>query len=148
MERVSGFAHPAHGVRFSPYAYVDTTGDHVVAATDVAGLWTNAAPVVWGAFDGTGDPIRLPYADYHRKFVYDVDFLHAPQIAVDSQPIGRGNTINNIADVYRGASIVEYHWPGRDPSLSGMDWRSLWIVLEPEGSQWRLVGIVHGAWTI
>jgi len=148
MRRLSVFAHPTRGVRFSPYAYVDTTSDHVVAAGDVAGLWADAAPVVWGAFDGTGDPIRLTYADFHRKFVYDADFLHAPSVAVDSQPIGRGNTTNNIVEVYPGASIVEYHWPGRDPSLSGMDWRSLWIVLEPDGNRWRLVGVVHGAWTI
>jgi hypothetical protein len=104
--------------------------------------------VHWGAFDGSGEPIDLPYSAYHAKFVYDVDFQHAPRVAVDSLPIGHGNTTNNIADVYRGASIVEYHFPGRDPAMNGMDWRSLWLAFEPKQSRWYLVGIIHGAWTI
>jgi hypothetical protein len=148
MAAVAAFVASGRGVRFSPYAYVDTTSDRVVAAKDVADLWASTDSARWGSYDGSGEPILLPYAAYHAKFVYDVDFQHAPRVAVDSQPIGRGNSTNNIADVYRGASIVEYHWPGRDPGMSGMDWRSLWLVFTREQSRWHLVGIVHGAWTI
>jgi hypothetical protein len=148
MTRVASFVDPALGVRFSPYPYVDTTSDRVVPASDVAALWERRDTTLWGSYDGTGDPIRLPYAAYHAKFVYDLDFLHAPRVAVDSQPMGRGNAINNIASAYPGATIVEYHWPGKDPSLGGMDWRSLWLVLRRTGERWYLVGIVHGAWTI
>ena len=148
MARVATFTHPARGLRFSPYPYVDTTSDRLVAANDVAKLWEAPAIERWGSFDGSGEPITLAYPAYHAKFVYDVDFLHAPRVAVDSQPIGRGNSTNTIADVYRGASVVEYHIPGRDPALSGMDWRSLWLVFERQQSRWYLVGVVHGAWTI
>jgi len=148
MARISTFADPTLGVRFSPYPYVDTTTDRVVAAKDVANLWQAPAVEHWGSFDGSGEPITLAYPAYHAKFVYDVDFRHAPRIAVDSQPIGRGNSTNNIGDVYPGASVVEYHIPGRDADSSGMDWRSLWLVFEPRESRWYLVGVVHGAWTI
>lgn len=148
MSRVASLVHPARGVRFSPYPYVDTTSDRRVSAADVATLWSSASPARWGSFDGSGEPINLSYPAYHAKFVYDADFQHAPRVAVDSQPIGHGNATNNIADVYRGASVVEYHWPGRDPAMSGMDWRSLWLVFTHEQSRWYLVGIVHGAWTI
>jgi hypothetical protein len=64
---------------------------------------------------------RLP-----RQFVYDADFLHTPHVAVDSAPIGIGTTASTIAAVYPAPSLVEYHWPGRDPSAGGMDGRSLW----------------------
>src|SRR5690348_4943062 len=116
MPRVAELTHPTRGVRFSPYPFVDTTTDRVVAARDVATLWNEATPAHWGSFDGSGEPIRLAYPAYHAKFVYDADFQHAPRVAVDSQPIGRGNTTNNVRDVYQGASVVEYYIPGRDPS--------------------------------
>jgi len=148
MPRLATLTDPTLGVRFSPYPYVDTTSDRVVYAKDVAKLWQAPAAEHWGSFDGSGEPITLAYPAYHAKFVYDVDFQHAPQIVVDSEPIGRGNTTNNIADVYRGASVVEYHIPGRDAESSGMDWRSLWLVFEPRDARWYLVGVVHGAWTI
>jgi hypothetical protein len=148
MPRLATYVHPTRGVRFSPYPYVDTTADRVVAAKDIATLWPSTSAERWGSFDGSGEPILLAYPAYHAKFVYDVDFQHATRVAVDSQPMGHGNATNNIADVYRGASVVEYHVPGRDPAMSGMDWRSLWLVFERERARWYLVGIVHGAWTI
>ena len=91
----------------------------------------------------------LPYSAYHAKFVYDVDFQHAPRVVIDSQPLGRGNATNNLAEVYRGASIVEYHWPGKDPA------GERYGLAQSSGSpsnetqaRWYLVGVVHGAWTI
>lgn len=148
MARVASFVHPTRGLRFSPYPYVDTTNDRIVSARDVATLWLSADSTRWGSYDGSGEPIVLPYSAYHAKFVYDVDFQHAPRVVIDSQPLGRGNATNNLAEVYRGASIVEYHWPGKDPAANGMDWRSLWLAFERDQARWYLVGVVHGAWTI
>jgi hypothetical protein len=148
MPRVASFVDPAGGVRFSPYPYVDTTADRVIRARDISALWTARDTARWGSYDGSGEPILLPYSAYHAKFVYDVDFAHAPRVAVDSLPMGTGNATNNIRAVYRGAAVVEYHWPGTDPSMHGMDWRSLWLVFARDGSRCSLVGIVHGAWTI
>lgn len=148
LARVASFVDPTRGLRFSPYPFVDTTGDRVVTAHDVATLWNRADSTHWGSYDGSGEPILLPYSAYHAKFVYDADFQHAPRVAVDSQPIGRGDATHNLAAVYRGASVVEYHVPGKDPAMSGMDWRSLWLVFERRQTRWYLVGIVHGAWTI
>jgi hypothetical protein len=148
MAKVASVVDGRRGVRFSPYPYVDTVAHRRVLAAEVANLWQERDSVRWGDYDGTGAPIHLTYPGYHAKFVYDVDFLHAPRVAVDSAPMGRGNTTNNIADVYPGASIVEYYLPGRDPEMGGMDWRSLWLVFERDGPRWLLVGIVHGAWTI
>lgn len=147
MAAVGALAHPGKGVRFSPYAHVDVERDQVIRKASFDSLWTIKTPVVWGVHDGSGEPIRLTYAEYHRAFVYDRDFAQAPRVEYNAPPVGRGNTPNNIAASYPGASIVEYHIPG-DPKYAGMDWRSLWLVFEKTEATWHLVAIVHGSWTI
>ena len=147
MVKIGAMADPTKGIRFSPYQHVDVNRDRVIPKKSFDSLWTGQAPVVWGIHDGSGEPIRLTYAEYHRTFVYDRDFATAPRVEFNAPPVGRGNTPNNIAESYPGASIVEYHIPG-DPKYSGMDWRSLWLVFEQTAATWHLVAIVHGSWTI
>jgi hypothetical protein len=79
--------------------------------------------------------------------VYDVDLAQPEEVGF-GEVIGKGNTINNIAEVWPDAVTVEYHFSGFDPQYGGMDWRSLRLVFEPEEGAWRLVGIVHDEWTI
>ncbi len=139
--------HPQKGVRFSPYTFVDTANDLVFSAAELPAAMESSTIYVWGAFDGSGNPINMTFADYWARFVYDVDFAQ-PEIIGFNQMVGHGNTINNIAQTYPGAVAVEYYFSGFDPNLAGMDWRSLRLVLEPFGGQWMLVGIVRDEWTI
>jgi len=148
MARLAAFAHPQKGVRFSAYAFVHVDSDVVLTRQRLAGLWTDSARRVWGRFDGSGEPIRLTYPQYHARFVYNADFASAPRTAIDSLPLQHGNTPSNLRDAYPGAHWIELHVPGVDPKYGGMDWSSLWLVFEPAGTQWYLVGIVHGSWTI
>lgn len=147
MAALSTMVHPQKGVRFSPYTFVDTTGDVVFSAADLPTAMADTTVYLWGAFDGSGEPINMTFAEYWARFVYDADFAR-PEIIGFNQIVGHGNTINNIADVYPGAVVVEYHFSGFDPQYNGMDWRSLRLVLEPFGGEWMLVGIVHDEWTI
>ena len=82
-----------------------------------------------GVYDGSGEPIDLPIGQYREKFVYDVDFVAAPEI-YHNQKFNRGNTLNNIFDIYTGKEIIEYHFPQIDPQYEGMDRRSLYLVFE------------------
>jgi hypothetical protein len=147
MATIGALADPAKGIRFSPYAHVDTTRDQVIPKESFDSLWASSMPAVWGTHDGSGEPIRLTYAEYHRTFVYDRDFARAPRVEYNAPPVGRGNTPNNIAASYPNASIVEFHVPGEEKN-AGMDWRSLWLVFEKSAATWHLVAIVHGSWTI
>jgi hypothetical protein len=61
--------------------------------------------------------------------------------------MGVGNSLYNLREVYPGATIVEFNTPGTDPKYGGMDWRSLWVVLERYQDRWVVVGLVRGAWT-
>lgn len=147
MEKISKLVHPEKGVRFSPYAYVDVKNDMVFAADDVKDLLSDNTIYTWGSYDGIGDPIELTFEDYYNRFIYDVDFANAEQIGYN-EILGKGNTIENSAEVYKDSMVVEYYFSGFDPQYDGMDWRSLRIVFEKSKDIWYIVGIIHDQWTI
>jgi len=146
MATLAALVHPQLGVRFSPYAYLGED-NLIFTAEQVRGLMQDPTVYLWGAYDGIGSPIELTYADYAAQFVYNADFLNAPERSLDER-IGQGNTIDNIAQVYPQAHVVEYHFPGFDPQFEGMDWQSLRLVFVEWQGQWYLVAIVHDQWTI
>ena len=146
MPALSRLAHPDKGVRFSPYAYVNNE-DLVFRAPDMKNLMRDQTVYRWGDFDGTGSPINLTFDAYFRRFIYDANFARPQQVGCNTV-IGRGNTINNIVAFYPDAIFIEYHFTGMDLQLSGMDWRSLRLVLQAQEGTWYLVGIVHDEWTI
>jgi hypothetical protein len=143
---LSEYVHPEKGVRLSPYTNVKES-DLVFSPEMVKMGPTFSRTFIWGAYDGSGEPIDLPFGQYFEKFVYDHDYLTARQKSVNS-PIGSGNMINNVAEFYPGATVLEYHFSGFDPKYEGMDWTSLKLVLEKYNDEWYLVGIVHDGWTI
>jgi hypothetical protein len=145
--KLATYAHPDKGVRFSMYPFVRTDTDVVLSAADLAVAFTDPKVRYWGISDGKGDDVRLTFADYYPKFVYDVDFATAPDVAYN-RAIGTGNSTDNSAIAYPDAVMVEYHYPGFDPQYGGMDWRSLRLFFEQKDGTWYLVGIVHGQWTI
>jgi len=144
---LAGLAHPQRGVLFSPYAYLEP-GEAVVLTPDELRSLEESDPVrSWGWTDGSGEPIQLTFRDYHREYIHDRDFRAAPRVSVDER-VGVGNTVDNIAQIFPGATTVEYHLPGVDPALEGMDWASLRLVLVQEAGRWWLVAVVHDQWTI
>ena len=120
--------------------------DLVFTAAQVRGFATDQEVYRWGSFDGTGDPIDLTVAAYWSRFIYDADFWQ-PHVIAYGEFVGRGNTLNNIAQVYRNAVTVEYHFTGFESRFVGLDWRSLRLILEEQAGTWYLVGIVHDEWT-
>jgi len=146
VSQLGEWVHPEQGVRFSPYAYVDPKHDQILTAAEMKSAWIDDRFRVWGSYDGTGDPIELTFRDYVDRFVYDADFSAAEQFAVGKRLGGHGGTIDNTEQVYPRATTVEFHLPGTERN-AGMDWRSLRLVLEQEGGDWWLVGIVHDEWT-
>ncbi|MGE5674382.1 MAG: hypothetical protein ACM3XM_10905 [Mycobacterium leprae] len=149
MAKLSAMAHPEQGIRFSPYAHVRAgqNEDLLFTAAQIKGLMQEPKQYTWGVFDGSGAPIQLTFPLYYDRFIYDLKFAEAPQISYN-QPLGKGNTPDNAAEVYPNAIIVEYHFPQVDPQYQGMDWRSLRLVFQQSGRTWYLVGIIHAQWTI
>ena len=147
IDSLAALSHPVKGIRFTPYTHVDTTVDRRLTPADLRAEWAKTDSVVWGTQDGSGDPIRLSFRGYLDRYVYDFDARRAPRVARDSAPMGIGNSLYNLREAYPGAAIVEFNTPGTDPKYGGMDWRSLWVVLERYQDRWVVVGLVRGAWT-
>lgn len=145
--KLAGYVHPEKGLRFSPYPCVNPITDLVFAPNEVKILLKDREVYRWGVYAGSGDPIKMTPRQYWKRFVYDRDYLNAPRVGYNTI-LGKGNARDNRFEVYPGAIIVEYHFPGEDPELHGLDWESLSLVFERYENEWYLVGIIHGQWTI
>ncbi len=147
MRKLASLVHPVKGVRFSAYSHVDTGSDLVFTEEQLLGLLESEIVYNWGAYDGTGDPINLTFAQYYDKFIYDKDFLNAEKIGFNEIQ-QEGNTLVNIKEVYPDGNFYDYYFSGFNPDYEGMDWASLRLVFEEYNGKWYLVCIAHGQWTI
>jgi len=142
----------AQGVRFSPYAYVTVATDVELSRAELSTAFENDDVRHWGSFDGSGDPIELTFSDYVERFVVPEAFEDSDIVVhTIEEPgrVGRGNTIDNIAEAYPQAAFwLELHNPGRDPQYEGMDWVSLRLVFVVEQGTPKLRGVIHDQWTI
>jgi len=143
------FIHPEEGLRLSPYAYVDTLHDVLLSRTRFVEEAKNKKHnrILWGFFDGSGEPILMTLNEYMNKFVYDVDFIN-PEKFVINKFIGSGNSINNLLTFYKDCDFTESHFSGFDRKYEGMDWRSLRLVFKKFNNKYYLVAIIHDQWTI
>jgi hypothetical protein len=139
MTALAQSVHPVKGLRFSPYASKDST-DVVLTAAQLVGAMQNPAKRVWGADDGSGDPIRLSFARYYHKFVYDRDFAQAQKITYNSED----EQTNRARDQYPNAIVVDYGLPETGTTAR----ERLRLVFEQHQSKWYLSGIIHDGWTI
>lgn len=143
----SEFAHPQKGIRFSPYTFVNGDEDLVFDREKLKNASNDSTIHTWGIYDGIGEPIKLNFSEYYKRFIYDADFAKAEEVSFN-KPLGGGNTINNTFEFYKDSVIIEYHFPGTNPEFGGMDWRSLKIAFEKYDGTWYIVGIIHDEWTI
>ena len=145
----ANYIHPIEGIRFSPYGYIDTVHDLKLSKQKFISEAGKPEQVmmVWGAFDGTGDPIKMTLNNYMKRFVYDVDFSK-PEKRKVNEFIGSGNSVNNLLSVYKDCDFTESHFSGFEEKYGGMDWKSLRLVFKNQNGKFLLVGIVHDEWTI
>ena len=143
---LAALTHPTKGVRFSPYGYINTDkSDLVFKKSRIAGLFASKKIYDWGAFDAGEEEIKMNYANYHKKFVYDVNFAAVKNVKYN-EVINHGTTIVNVAEAYPNGKFVEYYYPGTK-KYEQMDWRSLRLIFEKSGRKWYLVGISHDQWS-
>jgi len=135
------------GLRFSPYEYINTETDVILDTQIVENAATISRSYVWWLSDGKWDPIDLWIGQYFENFVNDADYQNAPEVLYN-QSSQRGNTTNNIAQVYTWKSWVEFYFSWFNPQYEGMDRKSLTLVFEKTNGQWYLIWVVHAAWTI
>jgi len=146
---VANYIDPISGIRFSPYAYVDTVDDVILSKkkfTEQAGK-TKQDRIVWGVEDATEESINMTLNEYVQKFVYDVDFAKPEKCRVNKF-IKTGNSLNNLLSIYKNCDFTESHFSGFEKKFDGLDWRSLRLVFKKRNGKFMLIGIVHDQWTI
>lgn len=134
-------------IRFSPYSYVNIDNDIVIFQDDIADITKNNKEFTRGTQDGSWEPINLNFTEYRKRYIYDASFMNE-WIPYLNTKVQRGNTTNNIYDIYTGNIIVEYYIPGKKKLYEWMDWKSLTIIMNKENGSWKVKGIVHGERTI
>ena len=145
----ANYIHPVEGIRFSPYGFVDTVHDIKLSRQKFINQVGKVAQdmIVWGAFDGTGDPIKMTLNNYMQRFVYDVDFVKPEKRSVNKF-ISGGNSLNNLLLIYKNYDFTESNFSGFEEKYGGMDWKTLRLVFKNRDGKFFLVGIVHDEWTI
>lgn len=142
------YIHPDEGILFAPYGFIDTAGNRRFSKASFLAVVSDPkkTPLNWGRYDGSGLPIDLSWEEYEKKFVYSADFLNAPEFSVNSLK-SRGNSVNNIDQLFSGHRYTESYFPGFEEKYAGLDWASLRLVFKQKDGKLWLVGIVHDQWT-
>lgn len=143
----ASYFHPTEGVVFSPYGFIDTKTAKKLSKASFLKLVTENSSLIWGNYDGTGDVIKLTAPQYLEKFVYNADYLHAEKTGYD-QIIGKGNSLNNLNEIFPKHPFIEYYFSGFDKKYGGLDWTSLRLVFKLHQSNYYLVAVIHDQWTI
>ena len=140
------YVHPLLGVRFSPYAYINTATDLLFTREDVLNFATNDTVYTWGTEAGSGFSIDRTVVDYWDRYVTPQDPSPAWEVLSDSTQKA-SNTIDNFAEVFPEAVYLEYYQPGTE-TYGHLDWRSLRLGFQrsSDGGLY-LVAIIHDEWT-
>jgi hypothetical protein len=138
--------HPDFCLQFSPYQYLPEDSQRT-CPSQLESFIRSEEPLTWGHYDGSGEPIVMPFIEYQQRFIYDQDYLW-PWVVGFNEEVSSGNSINNISDIFPDGMMIEYYFPGFDPQYGGMDWRSLRLVFVERNGHWYLTAIIHGEWTI
>ena len=135
-------ADPALGVLFSTDAYI-SDDDPVLSVQQLAA--GDSTQMVWGYTDGEGLPIRQTIAERLASIAGSTALTSTAAIGYDVR-VKTGNTIDNLAERFPGAHVVEYHFPGTK-AAANMDWSSVRLVFDTTNGP-RLVAVVQDSWTI
>ena len=148
-ETLSGFVDPDRGLVIAIHASI-TDDSPVLTPAEVAAAATDRTERLWGHTDGEGAPVTSTIAERFAAIAGNTGLTSTDAIGFDIR-LGMGNSIDNIAEVFPGASVVEYHFEGT--SLYGdFDWSSVRFVFDttrsaPTGRP-ALLAIVEDTWTI
>lgn len=145
LETIASYTHPKKGLLITPYVYI-VDGIDSFTKEEVKDLLKDDEIYNWGIYDGKGTPIELSGEDYFEEFI-DTEILRNKIEVFINNPQTRGNTFNNIDEVFNPDLIIEYHYEGSE-EYAGIDWESINFVFVEEEDNLYLVAIVGDSWTV
>ncbi len=143
--KLSEYISPTSGLILSPYGIVDTVQNIKLSKATIATMVNDKATMLWGKYEGSGEPIQLTANDYFAKFVYAADYANADSTNYNKM-VAPSNTSSNVATIYTNNSYTESYIAGKDANMQGKDWSSLVLVYKVENGNTYLAGIVHNQW--
>lgn len=135
-KKIALFIHPKDGLRFSPYAHIDTTKDRVFSAAQLLQLARQNNRINWNSSSDGEKPDILTIDEYFTKFVYDVDFLKAELKSINEYH-SQGTDLNNINETYPECVVVEFFFSGFEKKYEGLDFRALRLVYK-----WKITDLI------
>ena len=134
-------------VRFSAYSNVSIESDVVFQIENFKEALNSEKTYTRWNQDWSGDPITMTFDDYRARYIYNGNYVTEGTAYINTK-VQRGNTINNVYDVYTWDTIIEYYIPGKSKLYENMDRKSLTLVFDKEDGTRKLKAIVHGERTI
>ncbi len=131
------------GLLISPDGFIDLDADVVLTAEEVAG---SDEEFLWGYTDGEGAPIESTVTGILESMAAS-NAVVATEVIGHDTTVGAGNTINNVAEAFPGARLVEFHFSGTE-FYGGLDWSSLRVIIDTSGAEPVLLALVADAWTV
>lgn len=135
---------PEDGFVLSHDAFIDENPADIVLTAEL--LEDRTQEFEWGFEDGTGDAIVETIAEMFARFESS-QAVQAPAQASLNEPIGKGNTVNNLAATFPEADVVEFHTPSENEESFG-DWQSVSLAIQEIDGELQLVGLTAATWTI
>lgn len=144
-EKFAQYFHPEKGVRFSMYGYIQPKKDKIFSKDDFLKYIGTNIKFTWSEKDGTGDLLQMSLKNYLEKWVFVKDFTQSEFSLNEIK--NRGNTINNIKEIYPNSTFTENYLEGSE-EFGQMDWNSLRLVFEEYEGKLFLVAVINDQWTI
>jgi hypothetical protein len=151
MSELASLVHPEKGLLFAPY--LQLTWNPMTEETEPVTFEAEAIPELlhdqtvyhWGYGGGSGLPIEMTPQEYFNDYVYTQQEPDA--VYVNQQNLTAPEFFTeNIRGMFPDAHMVQYSFhetvPGED-----LSWVHVTLIFEPYNNEWKLVGILHNAWT-
>lgn len=143
--------HPEKGVLFAPYLQLTSTpmtekhSPVTFSAEEIPHILKDKDQYLWGYGSGSGLPINITPAAYWEDYVYTKQI--PDEIYVNEQHLTAPEFFTEtIRSIFPNAHMVQYSF---NETVEGDDlsWVDLSLVFEEYKGEWKLVGILHNAWT-
>jgi hypothetical protein len=130
-KKLADYIHPELGLRFTPYAFIVVEEDVCLKPAEFLSEIEKQNVLNWGAYDGTGDPIKLSINEYFTEFVYTADFLNAekkslneflrtvtfPPLFWDKRTVSKLGFSERVRNACNSSNCPKIHKAGAGPAV-------------------------------
>lgn len=152
FKKLSSKIHPQKGIRFEPYFEQQFVGIHF-SINQFKKVYAGHQKYLWGHYDGSGNPIRMSFSNYYKKFIYSKNYAAITPTYIKTKspelqlPHNFDGNDSDWATQYPNGIVVHYYYKSTDP-LNDMNWSALGLVFENYNNKWYLVAILRDVWQI